>query len=128
VHAAFVSRETADGAPPASVNASSAVTKRGYTLHCVLFASRTAAECTTGTAVVSFPLPAKAAPKPETTREGEEQVGSTSHVADAKFCSEHTCIGNFTTEGGTVVECSDATFSDAGGIQGACSHHGGERK
>jgi hypothetical protein len=70
VHAAFVSRETADGAPPASVNASSAVTKRGYTLHCVLFASRTAAECTTGTAVVSFPLPGKAAPKPEATREG----------------------------------------------------------
>ena len=58
---------------------------------------------------------------------GEDEVGSSSHATDAKFCEEHTCIGRFTTEGGTVVECSDGTYSHAGGIQGACSDHGGEK-
>jgi hypothetical protein len=28
---------------------------------------------------------------------------------------------------GYVVECTDGTLSDSGGIQGACSHHGGVR-
>lgn len=28
-------------------------------------------------------------------------------------------------EAGSVVACSDGTLSHAGGIQGACSHHGG---
>ena len=55
-----------------------------------------------------------------------DEVGSSSHAGDAQFCSEHHCIGSFTTEGGTVVECVDETYSHAGGIQGACSHHGGE--
>lgn len=40
--------------------------------------------------------------------------------------------GQPTTEGfgegnGYVVECEDGTLSDSGGIQGACSHHGGVR-
>jgi hypothetical protein len=74
-----------------------------------------------------------AVPKPESgegeegsSSGGEDEVGSSSHATDAKFCSEHECIGSFTTEGGTVVECSDGTYSHAGGISGACSHHGGE--
>lgn len=57
---------------------------------------------------------------------GEDEIGSSSHSTDAKFCSEHECIGNFTTEDGTVVKCSDGTYSHAGGISGACSDHGGE--
>jgi len=64
-----------------------------------------------------------------TTAEGSaetDEVGSSSHAGDTKFCAEHHCIGSFTTEGGTVVECSDGTYSHAGGISGACSYHGGE--
>jgi hypothetical protein len=61
-------------------------------------------------------------------REGEDEVGSSSHATDTKFCEEHECIGAFTTEEGTIVECSDGTYSHAGGIQGACSDHGGEKE
>lgn len=67
-------------------------------------------------------------PAPESEPSGEtDEVGSSSHATDAEFCSEHECIGSFTTEEGTIVECSDETYSHAGGISGACSHHGGER-
>jgi hypothetical protein len=58
----------------------------------------------------------------------EDEVGSASHAGDTKFCGEHECIGSFTTEEGTVVECSDGAYSHAGGISGACSHHGGEKE
>jgi hypothetical protein len=57
---------------------------------------------------------------------GEDEIGSASHATDAKFCAEHECIGSFTTEEGTIVRCSDGTYSHAGGISGACSDHGGE--
>jgi hypothetical protein len=45
---------------------------------------------------------------------------------------EETYNGHPTTEefgngNGYIVECVDGTMSDSGGIQGACSHHGGER-
>ena len=67
------------------------------------------------------------APEPPTTATIErEGVGSSSHAEDSQFCSEHTCIGNFQGEEGTVVKCSDGSYSHAGGISGACSHHGGE--
>jgi hypothetical protein len=81
-------------------------------------------------APVTTPTPAPSpAPTPSPTPtpvSGEDHVGSTSHAGDAKFCEEHRCIGNFTGEDGTVVECVDGTFSHAGGISGACSDHGGE--
>lgn len=32
---------------------------------------------------------------------------------------------DFWSGNGYVVECQDGTLSDSGGIQGACSHHGG---
>jgi hypothetical protein len=57
---------------------------------------------------------------------GEDEVGSYSHAGDESFCDEHECIGDFETDGGYVVECADGSYSHAGGIQGACSHHGGE--
>jgi hypothetical protein len=56
----------------------------------------------------------------------KDEVGSSSHATDSEFCNEHTCIGSFESEGGTIVECSDGTYSHAGGISGSCSHHGGE--
>jgi hypothetical protein len=58
--------------------------------------------------------------------EGEDEVGSSSHATDGPFCQEHECIGNFEEEEGTIVECSDGSYSHAGGISGACSDHGGE--
>jgi hypothetical protein len=56
-----------------------------------------------------------------------EGVGSSSHATDAEFCAMNTCIGNYTGEGGTIVQCADGTYSHAGGISGACSSHGGEQ-
>jgi hypothetical protein len=64
---------------------------------------------------------------PEPSSE-EDEVGSAGHAGDIKFCEEHECIGKFTTEEGTIVECSDGAYSHAGGISGACSHHGGEKE
>jgi hypothetical protein len=58
----------------------------------------------------------------------QDEVGSSSHASDSSFCSEHHCVGSFTTEGGTIVACSDGTYTHAGGLSGACSHHGGERE
>jgi hypothetical protein len=58
----------------------------------------------------------------------KDEVGSSSHATDSEFCNEHTCIGSFESEGGTIVECSDGTYSHAGGISGSCSHHGGEKE
>ena len=46
--------------------------------------------------------------------------------ANARFCLTHSCIGNFGSGRGSIVECSDGTWSHSGGIQGACSSHGGE--
>jgi hypothetical protein len=61
-------------------------------------------------------------PEPEAPTEPEEQPNK--HSNDKSFCSTHECIGKYGEEPGTVVECSDGTYSHAGGIQGACSHHG----
>jgi len=83
--------------------------------------------------VATTPAPAQTttqAPPPTTTQaqpsSPSEDVGSSSHAGDAQFCSAHQCIGNFESEGGTIVRCSDGTYSHAGGISGSCSHHGGE--
>jgi hypothetical protein len=70
---------------------------------------------------------AEGASEPESSEGGEggDEVGSPSHAGDQQFCAEHVCIGKFTEEDGNVAECEDGTFSHAGGIQGACSDHGG---
>lgn len=54
-----------------------------------------------------------------------DELGSYSHATDAQFCSEHDCIGEFDSEPGRIAECADGSFSHSGGIQGACSYHGG---
>ncbi len=41
------------------------------------------------------------------------------------FCTTHDCIPNYPNGNGSTVQCSDGSFSHSGGIQGACSHHGG---
>lgn len=111
---------------PAHVSAYSPVTNHEYTLACALVSGGLMVECSTGDAQVVFPLALIQTPATSTGSE-EDEVGSTSHAGDAEFCENHECIGSFTTEEGTVVECSDGTYSHAGGISGACSDHGGEK-
>jgi hypothetical protein len=85
----------------------------------------------TASAPVTPPAPKTPAPAPTpapTPAPAVETVGSYSHATDGEFCSAHSCIGSFTTEGGAIVECSDGTYSHSGGISGACSDHGGELK
>jgi hypothetical protein len=134
------------------VEATSPATGQTYTVKCRGHSANSGTEsiaiCTgASNAVVRFPVIAAqeytTPSKPEAqggeetppaapggSEEGgeEDSVGSSSHATDAKFCSEHECIGSFQTEGGTIVECSDGTYSHAGGISGACSHHGGEKE
>lgn len=85
---------------------------RGY-----LYGHGSHANCTTQ--LVNPP----AAPAPPTSNEG---VGSYDHSGDAAFCAVNQCEGNFYNEPGYIVQCNDGTYSHAGGIQGACSYHGGE--
>jgi hypothetical protein len=58
----------------------------------------------------------------------EDEIGSSSHASDRRFCNEHTCIGNFTTQHGMIVECYDGSYSHDGGHGLACKHHGGANK
>jgi len=44
---------------------------------------------------------------------------------DGSFCSTHACIPSFDEGRGSIVQCQDGQWSQSGGIQGACSHHGG---
>jgi len=55
-----------------------------------------------------------------------EQPGSYSHATDGQFCARHHCIANFPYGRGFIVRCVDGEWSHSGGIQGACSYHGGE--
>lgn len=43
----------------------------------------------------------------------------------SSFCDTHDCIPNYSNGNGSTVQCSDGSYSHSGGIQGACSHHGG---
>jgi hypothetical protein len=129
----------ADAPKAATVSAYSPVTHQTYSMACAATNSKTIACAGGNNALVSFlvaagtrvALEAEATPSTsehtsEGTEEDTDEVGSDSHAGDAAFCEEHNCIGNFTTEEGTVVECADGTFSHAGGIYGACSYHGGD--
>jgi len=44
----------------------------------------------------------------------------------AAFCDTHSCIANFDSGNGYIVQCADGMWSHSGGLQGACSWHGGE--
>ncbi len=54
--------------------------------------------------------------------EEEEAEGEYGYEYGGQPTTEDFGEGN-----GYVVECVDGTLSDSGGIQGACSHHGGVR-
>lgn len=41
------------------------------------------------------------------------------------FCAAHSCIPNFDEGNGSIAMCADGQYSQSGGVQGACSHHGG---
>jgi hypothetical protein len=43
------------------------------------------------------------------------------------FCDTHDCIASFYEGRGSIVRCADGEWSHSGGIQGACSYHGGVR-
>ena len=43
----------------------------------------------------------------------------------SNFCSYFSCIASFWNGHGHVEECQDTEYSLSGGIQGSCSHHGG---
>jgi hypothetical protein len=47
---------------------------------------------------------------------------------DPSVCSYFACIASFWNGRGYMAECNDGSFSMSGGIQGACSRHGGERR
>jgi hypothetical protein len=78
-------------------------------------------------------------PSCETTADSGEPCDPSSDVYDpsdpscgggsdpgAGFCDTHECIPNFDNGNGYPVQCADGEWSDSGGIQGACSGHGGE--
>jgi hypothetical protein len=44
---------------------------------------------------------------------------------DPAFCDTHDCIPNYPNGNGSTVQCADGSYSHSGGVQGACSHHGG---
>jgi hypothetical protein len=54
-----------------------------------------------------------------------DDTSTPSYDGGADFCDTHDCIPNYDNGNGYTVQCSDGTYSQSGGIQGACSHHGG---
>jgi hypothetical protein len=50
---------------------------------------------------------------------------SAAGIGTDDFCTTHDCIPNYPNGNGSTVQCSDGSYSHSGGIQGACSHHGG---
>src|SRR4051812_42779295 len=55
----------------------------------------------------------------------DDSMKSSGTKPAAAFCDSHTCVGDFYNESGYIVECGDGTWSHAGGLSGACSHHQG---
>ena len=56
---------------------------------------------------------------------GVSSASSPATGGSGDFCDTHACIENFDNGTGYVVQCADGTYSHSGGIQGACSWHGG---
>ena len=47
----------------------------------------------------------------------------------SNFCGYFACIKSFWTyTNGYVDQCNDGLYSHSGGVRGACSYHGGERR
>jgi hypothetical protein len=54
--------------------------------------------------------------------------GKMIYTPPATFCSYFSCVHNFANGHGYVVKCKDTMYSKSGGIQGACSSHGGVQR
>jgi hypothetical protein len=54
-----------------------------------------------------------------------DDTQSSSDASDSDFCTDHDCIPNYDEGTGDTAMCADGTYTHSGGIQGACSHHGG---
>lgn len=67
----------------------------------------------------------RSAPSPSYGRGSNSSTSGTPSNGGGGFCSTHDCIPNYPNGNGYTVQCSDGTYSQSGGIQGACSHHGG---
>ncbi len=52
-------------------------------------------------------------------------LGKLIYSPQSAFCTYFSCITNFFKGHGYVVECKDGDYSKSGGVQGACSTHGG---
>jgi hypothetical protein len=76
-------------------------------------------ECEPDTDPAPAPAPSSPVPEPVTP------APSPSAPETPGFCTTHACIPNYDNGNGTTVQCGDGTYSHSGGIQGACSHHGG---
>ena len=68
----------------------------------------------------SEPTPTEEHPETEKEAPSEAEHGG--------FCSTHSCIPSYEDGNGYPVECADGEWSKSGGIQGACSDHGGEKE
>jgi hypothetical protein len=69
--------------------------------------------------------PESSAPETPDYVPDDSDLQDTGSEDDPGFCDTHTCIPNYDNGNGSLVQCSDGTYSHSGGIQGACSHHGG---
>ena len=54
-----------------------------------------------------------------------DEAAAVPATEDPGFCETHPCIPNYSNGRGTTVMCADGEYSHSGGIQGACSSHGG---
>jgi hypothetical protein len=80
-------------------------------------------QCDEGTGSSTSPEPSPLEePDYEPVDPAEPDPGA---AEDPGFCDTHDCIPNFDNGNGSIVQCADGTYSHSGGIQGACSHHGG---
>jgi hypothetical protein len=68
------------------------------------------------------PTPTDTSPSVATDPSADTSGG----YAEPDFCSTHECIPNFDNGNGYIVQCADGEWSHSGGLQGACSYHGGE--
>jgi hypothetical protein len=57
----------------------------------------------------------------------DPRVAHRATKAGQDFCDHHACISSFYEGRGSIVQCADGEWSHSGGIQGACSSHGGAR-
>lgn len=62
---------------------------------------------------------------PSRSADSSTAPDSTDAGAGPSFCDTHDCIPNYANGNGSTVQCADGSYSQSGGIQGACSRHGG---